>query len=94
MGMGGVIGGALTGGSPAGVAMGSVSGVVVGDLVSRALMHPFGRKMLMAVLDRGPFLDHSAVAALAVGINAGLKANPMDTGEPVKIGRGLPTDTP
>lgn len=72
-GIGGMIGGAITG-SPLGASMGAAGGVVASDLVSRALMTDIGRKVLMQVLDRGPFLDHSAVAALAVGINAAARA--------------------
>jgi hypothetical protein len=36
------------------------------DLMQRALMTPSGRKFLVAAMDKGPFMDHPKLAALAM----------------------------
>lgn len=69
---GGLLGTAV--GGPSGGAVGAMAATLGSQLVSRALMTDIGRKALMKVLDRGAFLDYPHIAALAVAINAGTKA--------------------
>ena len=69
-----------------GAAAGALTGpafIVANSLVSKAMQSDIGRKALIKVMDRGPFLDHAAVAALAVAINSGAKAQGS---EKVKLG--------
>ena len=68
-GIGGLLGGLVTG-TPFGAAMGGAAGAGGSYLVEKALTTDLGRKMLIKVMDRGPFLDHGHIAALAVAINA------------------------
>ena len=70
--MGGLVGQYM--GGPQGAAVGASAMIAGSQLVSQALMTALGRKALMMVLDRGPFLDYPKLAALAVAINAGMKA--------------------
>ena len=69
----GFLGGSAVAG-PTGGAIGAAAVTAGSELVSRALMTTPGRKALMMVLDRGPFLDYPKLAALAVAVNAGMKA--------------------
>ncbi len=80
-GIGGATGGAM--GAATGAAIAGPAFIVAQNLVSKAMQSDIGRKALIKVMDRGPFLDHAAVAALAVAINSGAKAQGS---EKVKLG--------
>jgi hypothetical protein len=51
-----------------GAAVGAMAAQKAGDVMQQALMTPQGRKLLMSAMERGPFMDHSKLAALAMAL--------------------------
>ncbi len=79
-GLGGAsIGGAA--GSGVGMAVGAFAAQKAGDIMQQALMTAPGRKLLLSAMERGPFMDHSKLAALAMALRNPLLAEQPDVNQ-------------